>query len=273
MNVPTPSGPLVRVTGLSAAYRSGPTTVTALRDVDLTLKPGDLLGVVGESGSGKTTLSQALGRMLPGSCAITSGSVEINGVDLAGLDDKDLRALRRTVLGFVPQDPIGSLDPTLRIGRQLRLALRPLARPDDRAALVALLDDVQIRDPERVLRLYPHEISGGMAQRVAIALAMAREPRVLIADEPTAALDAQVREEVLGLMVRLVSSSGAALVWVSHDLRAVRRWCTAVMVMRAGEVVEAGTTSDVFGRPRHPYTTQLLEALALMPTSHERESA
>jgi ABC-type dipeptide/oligopeptide/nickel transport system ATPase component len=265
--------PLVRVRGLSADYLSRLGPVTALRDVGMTLEPGDLLGVVGESGSGKSTLSAALGRMLPGSCRITSGSVEIEGVDLAGLDRAALRTLRRDVLGFIPQDPIGSLNPTLRVGRQLRLALRPLGRPDDRAALVALLDGVHIREPERVLRLYPHEISGGMAQRVAIALAMARGPRVLIADEPTAALDAQVREDVLGLMVRLITSSGAALVWVSHDLRAVRRWCTRVMVMREGEVVEAGPAEDVFGRPGHPYTRRLLDALAMTPAAQEREKA
>ncbi|MFI7048897.1 ABC transporter ATP-binding protein [Streptosporangium sandarakinum] len=273
MTATTAGAPLVRVRGLSAEYltRLGP--VTALHDVDMSLEPGDLLGVVGESGSGKSTLSAALGRMLPGSCHITSGSVEVGGVDLAGLDRAALRALRRDVLGFIPQDPIGSLDPTLRIGRQLRLALRPLGRPGDRAALVTLLDGVQIREPERVLRLYPHEISGGMAQRVAIALAMAREPRVLIADEPTAALDAQVREDVLGLMVRLITSSGAALVWVSHDLRAVRRWCTRVMVMRKGEVVEEGPTEDVFGRPEHPYTRQLLKAIEMAPAAEERENA
>ncbi|WP_067179529.1 ABC transporter ATP-binding protein [Microtetraspora niveoalba] len=272
MTVPT-RAPLVHVRGLSAEYRSRLGTIAALRDVDLSLEPGDLLGVVGESGSGKSTLSAALGRMSPGSCRVTSGTVEIGGVDVAGLDGPALRALRRDVLGFIPQDPIGSLDPTLRIGRQLRLALRPLRRPYDHTALVALLDGVQIREPERVLRLYPHEISGGMAQRVAIALAMAREPRVLVADEPTAALDAQVREDVLDLMVRLIASSGAALLWVSHDLRAVRRWCTRVMVMRAGEVVEAGPTEDVFGRPEHPYTRRLLDALAMTPAADEREKA
>ncbi|NRQ39478.1 ABC transporter ATP-binding protein [Nonomuraea sp. NN258] len=265
--------PLVRVRGLSVEYRSRSGAVPALREVDLLLEPGDLLGVVGESGSGKSTLSNALRRLLPRSCRVTSGSVEIGGVDVAGLDPSGLRALRRDVLGFIPQDPIGSLDPTLRIGRQLRLALRPLGRPGDREALAGLLRGVRIREPERVLRLYPHEISGGMAQRVAIALAMAREPRVLIADEPTAALDAQVREEVLDLMVRLIAGSGAALVWVSHDLRAVRRWCTRVMVMREGEVVEAGPTEDVFGRPAHPYTRRLLEALAMTPAGGERENA
>lgn len=265
--------PFVRVHGLSVEYPSRLGTVAALRDVDLSLEPGDLLGVVGESGSGKSTLAAALGRMLPRSCRVTTGSVEIGGTDLAGLDSAALRALRRDVLGFIPQDPIGSLNPTLRVGRQLRLALRPLGRPDDRAALVDLLDGVQIREPERVLRLYPHEMSGGMAQRVAIALAMAREPRVLIADEPTAALDAQVREDVLDLMVRLITSSGAALIWVSHDLRAVRRWCTRVMVMREGEVVEAGPTADVFGRPDHPYTRRLLDTLAMLPAANERENA
>ncbi|MGI0520888.1 ABC transporter ATP-binding protein [Microbacterium maritypicum] len=262
MIAPTvPGRPVVEVVDLSAEYRTRRGVVRALDRVSLAVAPGELLAIVGESGSGKSTLSQALGRMLPRACHLVSGSVTVLGRDVAALGASEIRTLRRESLGFIPQDPIGSLDPTMRIGRQLVLALKPLGKACDPATLIALMESVKIVDPERALGLFPHEISGGMAQRVSIAMAMAREPEILIADEPTGSLDAQVREEILELIVRLTRASGATLIWVSHDLGAVRRWCERVVVMYRGRIVEDGPTDQVLIDPEHEYTRTLLAAL------------
>ena len=248
MTANAPAAPVVSLTGFSAEYRTRLGVTRALDGIDLDVARGELLAIVGESGSGKSTVSQAIGRMLPRACHVTSGSVHVLGRDLADLAPDAIRALRRESLGFIPQDPIASLDPTMRIRRQLELALR-------------LLESVRILEPERVLRLYPHEVSGGMAQRIAIALTMAREPEILIADEPTASLDAQVRDEILTLIVDLVQRSGASLIWISHDLGAVRRWCDRVVVMHQGRIVEEGPTARVLDEPRADYTRTLVAAM------------
>lgn len=258
---PRSSSATVRIEGLTAEYRTRLGVTRALDGVDLAVEPGELLAIVGESGSGKSTISQAIGRMLPRVCHITEGSVRVLDHDLATLAPDDIRTLRRDSLGFIPQDPIASLNPTMRIQRQLELALRPLGRATDRASLEALLESVKILEPARVLRLYPHEVSGGMAQRIAIALTMAREPQILIADEPTASLDAQVRDEILSLIVGLVRSSGASLIWISHDLGAVRKWCDRVVVMHQGRIVEEGPTERVLDHPEAEYTRTLVAAM------------
>lgn len=258
---PGSSSATVRIEGLTAEYRTRLGVTRALDGVDLTVEPGELLAIVGESGSGKSTISQAIGRMLPRVCHITEGSVRVLDQDLATLAPDDIRTLRRDSLGFIPQDPIASLNPTMRIQRQLELALRPLGRATDRASLESLLESVKILEPARVLRLYPHEVSGGMAQRIAIALTMAREPQILIADEPTASLDAQVRDEILSLIVGLVRSSGASLIWISHDLGAVRKWCDRVVVMHQGRIVEEGPTERVLDHPEADYTRTLVAAM------------
>lgn len=255
------SSATVRIEGLTAEYRTRLGVTRALDGVDLTVEPGELLAIVGESGSGKSTISQAIGRMLPRVCHITEGSVRVLDQDLATLAPDDIRTLRRDSLGFIPQDPIASLNPTMRIQRQLELALRPLGRATDRASLESLLESVKILEPARVLRLYPHEVSGGMAQRIAIALTMAREPQILIADEPTASLDAQVRDEILSLIVGLVRNSGASLIWISHDLGAVRKWCDRVVVMHQGRIVEEGPTEQVLDHPEADYTRTLVAAM------------
>lgn len=255
------TAPPVSITNLTAEYRTRLGVTRALDGISFEVQPGELLAIVGESGSGKSTVSQAIGRMLPRACHITTGSVQVLGSDVADLGTDAIRNLRRDSLGFIPQDPIASLNPTMRVRKQLELALRPLGRPTDIASLTALLDSVKILEPERVLRLYPHEVSGGMAQRIAIALTMAREPEILIADEPTASLDAQVRDEILTLIVDLVERSGASLIWISHDLGAVRRWCDRVIVMHQGRIVEEGPTQQVLDDPQADYTRTLVAAI------------
>ena len=263
---PSNTPPVVSIAGLTAEYRTRRGVVRALDRVTLAVAPGELLAIVGESGSGKSTLSQAIGRMLPRACHLISGSVTVLGEEVSALSAQQIRTLRRDSLGFIPQDPIASLNPTMRIGRQLQLALAPLGKATDRATLIALLESVKIVDPERALSLFPHEVSGGMAQRVSIAMAMAREPHILIADEPTGSLDAQVREDILELIVRLTRASGASLIWVSHDLGAVRRWCERVVVMHRGRIVEDGPTDRVLKHPEHEYTRTLLSALPTTST-------
>lgn len=240
------------------ATESGP--VRALDGASLTVRPGSSVAIVGESGSGKSTLASLIGRLQPGNARIVRGSVHVDGRDVAQLDTRALRELRRTMLGSVPQDPIESLDPTLRIGRQLQLVLRLAGKDSGVPARRALLDGVRIDDPDRVLRLHPHEVSGGMAQRIAIAIAMCRSPRILVADEPTAALDAQVREDVIRLMFEQARATGTTIVWLSHDLPTVARWCDEVAVMYAGRIVEHGPAAEVLGSPVHPYTRALAAA-------------
>jgi peptide/nickel transport system ATP-binding protein len=259
--------PIVLIDDVVAEYRTARRTVRALDGASLAVEPGAHVGIVGESGSGKSTLGLLIGALLPATTHYPRGRVLVDGRPVLDLPRDRLARLRRERLGFIPQDPVAALDPTLRIGRQLALALRtagtdraPRAGRKNRADLVRRLEQVRIKDPERVLTLYPHEISGGMAQRVIIAMAMARNPAVLIADEPTAALDAQVRQDVLRLLFALADEHGTTLVWLSHDLGGVARWCGRVAVMYGGRIVEDGPTTDVLGSPRHPYTAALAAA-------------
>ncbi|MDF2990898.1 MAG: hypothetical protein K0S37_1412 [Microbacterium sp.] len=245
----------------------GSPTVRALDGVDLEIAEGSSLALVGESGSGKSTLASVLGRLQPRSARIVRGEVRVAGIDVLTLDVPALRRFRRDELAYVAQDPIGSLDPTMRIGRQLQLVLRSTGQDASLARRVDLLEAMRIADPGRVLRLFPHQVSGGMAQRVAIALALCRRPRLLIADEPTAALDSQVREEVVRLMFDQARALGTTILWLSHDLPAVARWCDDVAVMYAGRVVERWRAADVLGAPVHPYS----RALAATDPSRVRE--
>lgn len=236
---------------------TGATTVRALDGVDLDVADGSSVAIVGESGSGKSTLAAVIGRLQPRSARIVRGALHVNGIDVLALDDDDLRAYRRDTLAYIAQDPIGSLDPTMRIGAQLKLVLRAVGDDPSPRRQVELLESMLIADPTRVVRLFPHQISGGMAQRVAIAMAMCRRPALLIADEPTAALDSQVREEVMRLLFAQAREQGTTVVWLSHDLPAVARWCDEVAVMYAGRVVERGPASAVLGSPVHPYARAL----------------
>ncbi|TMR97968.1 ABC transporter ATP-binding protein [Nonomuraea basaltis] len=222
----------------------------ALDGADLDVGQGETVGLVGESGSGKSTLGSAVGRLLTRSARRTEGEVLVAGEPVFDLAPHALRKLRRKRLGFVFQDPIASLDPTMRVGAQLRLVL-------GRGADVGFhLGRVKLDDP-RVVRSYPHQLSGGMAQRVAIAMAMATSPELLVADEPTAALDSQVREEVLNMIFSLADGAGTSILWLSHDLPAVARRCDRVAVMYGGRVVERGPAREVLGKPAHPYTAAL----------------
>ncbi|MEU6645190.1 ABC transporter ATP-binding protein [Saccharomonospora sp. NPDC046836] len=259
--------PLLEIDDLVVDYVSADRTVRALDSAALTVSAGETIGIVGESGSGKSTLGAAIGGLLPGAARVVSGSVRVDGADVTTLRPKQLRALRREQLGFVFQEPIGSLDPTMRVGKQVELALRGWGT---RADVLAHLERVKLTDPERVARCYPHQLSGGMAQRVAIAMAMAGRPEILVADEPTAALDSQVRDDVLDVIFALAAESGTTILWLSHDLPAVAKRCSRVVVMYGGGVVESGAASAVLAEPRHPYTKALVRAVPAAVADGER---
>jgi peptide/nickel transport system ATP-binding protein len=242
----------VEVVDLVMDYRSSRGDIRALDGASLSLERGEVVGVVGESGSGKSTLAAAIGRLPAPHLTRVSGEVIVDASRVFALDEKELRRIRRSQLAYIFQDPVAALDPTMKIGRQIDLALKPGRRTAVEAVAGMGLDDIP-----RVLRSYPHQISGGMAQRVAIAMAMARRPACVIADEPTAALDASIKAQILDLLAQHCRDRGSALLLLSHDLHAIRTYADKVAVMYGGRVVEFGPTTTVFDRPAHPYTRAL----------------
>ncbi len=247
------------VRDLVVAYAAEGGMSYALDGVSLRVDSGDTVGIVGESGSGKTTLGMALGRLLASNAVFESGEVFVEDVAVLRCDTEALLALRRDRLGFVFQNPMTALDPTMRVGRQAALAL---GRGSDRAAIHALLNRAGLDDAAAAAASFPHELSGGMAQRVVIALAIARSPALLIADEPTASLDASIKGVIVELLLALGRDTGASLLIMSHDLRTIARRCERIAVMYAGRIVEAGPSDAVFAAPRHPYAQALVRAAA-----------
>ncbi|MGA5638662.1 ABC transporter ATP-binding protein [Streptomyces cinereoruber] len=281
--------PLLEVQGLDVGFTTPDgRPLHAVRDVSFTLRRGETLAVVGESGSGKSTTALALLRMLPGTGRITGGSVLLDGEDLATATEDRLREVRGARIGMIFQDPMTALNPVLTIGRHLDEVLRAhgdrdrttandagtgagtsARRPGGsrrdkaarRARALELLHLVGIPDPERRLDDHPHQFSGGQRQRILIAMALAGEPDVLLADEPTTALDATVQDQILTLLGDLTRTTGTALVLITHNMGVVARACERVLVMYGGTVVEDGPTAEVLTRPRHPYTAGLLAAV------------
>ncbi|MGW1176675.1 dipeptide ABC transporter ATP-binding protein [Kitasatospora sp. NPDC002543] len=251
-----PGPPLLEVRGLRVTAGAG----EAVRGVDFTVRPGEILGLVGESGSGKTLTALAVNRMLPPGCRTTGGTVRFDGTDLLALPEPAVRAVRGRRIGMVFQDPLAHLNPRMPVGRQLAEAalVHGASRREARARALELLDLVGIEGPARRYRDRPHEFSGGMRQRVLIAMAMANRPELLIADEPTTALDPSTRVEILDLLVRLRDETGTAVLLITHDLGVVARSCDTVQVMYAGRIVERAPTERLAAAPRHRYTAGLL---------------
>ena len=229
----------------------------------LEIGAGEVRGLVGESGAGKSMLGRAVLGLLPANAVIAAGTIQFEGRDLLAMPEPERRSLLGRRIALIPQDPMTSLNPVKRVGAQIAALLRHHLRLSKRAALAraaGLLAEVAIREPQRVLQLYPHEISGGMRQRVLIAMAFACDPSLVIADEPTTALDVTVQRQVLQLVERLRQRHGAAILFVTHDLGVVAKICRTMTVLHAGRVLEEGDTVDVLARPRHPYTRALLAA-------------
>ena len=254
---------VLSVQGLQVAIGKGMHAANVLRGVTLEVQPGEVRGLVGESGAGKSMLGRAVLGLLPANATITAGSITFAGRDLLAMGEPERRALLGRSIALIPQDPMTSLNPVKRVGAQIALLLRHHLALSKREALdraVELLTEVAIREPRRVLELYPHEISGGMRQRVLIAMAFACDPALVIADEPTTALDVTVQRQVLQLVERLRLRHGAAVLFVTHDLGVVAKLCRTMTVLHAGRVLEEGDTAEVLARPRHPYTRALLAA-------------
>ncbi|MFD4127924.1 dipeptide/oligopeptide/nickel ABC transporter permease/ATP-binding protein [Streptomyces globisporus] len=257
--------PLLSVRGLTVVYgKPDGTRKQVVHGVDLDVRPGEIVGLVGESGSGKTQTAFSVLGILPEGGRIGEGSITVGGREVAGLPERAHRALRGGTVAYVPQEPMSNLDPAFTIGSQLVEPIRHvlgLSRKEAAARALDLLRLVEIPDPERTMRLYPHQISGGMAQRVLIAGAMSCDPELLIADEPTTALDVLVQAEILGLLRRLQKDRGLGVLLVTHNLGVVADLCDRVAVMSEGRIVETGTAEHIVHSPEHPYTRSLLGAV------------
>ncbi len=250
---------VLRVEGLHVGLASGPPIV---EDISFTLRAGEALGLVGESGSGKTTVAQALLGYTRQGVEIQSGLVEVAGETVTGRDDQALRRLRGRLISYVPQDPATALNPAIRIGDQVREVLRLHMRGENPDALLpGILERVQLPGDRAFERRFPHQLSGGQQQRLAIAVALACNPRVIVLDEPTTGLDVVTQARILEEIVRLQAESGVALVYVSHDLAVVGSIATRIAVMYAGRFVEEAPTRVVIGAPRHPYAVGLISSV------------
>ena len=270
----SPSGDdALAVIGLSLAYRVRGRDREVLHDVTFRVRRGEAYGLVGESGCGKSTVALAALAYLPRNGKIKAGRISIAGREVSSLAADDLRAMRARTVSMVYQDPSRALNPSLTIGRQVSEAfeLAGASRADAYAQALDMLRRVRIAAPERVMSCYPHQLSGGMQQRVVIAMALASKPALLILDEPTTGLDATVEAEVLDLVARLREESGTAVLFISHNLAVIGRMCSRVGVLYAGRLVEEGSTEDVFGAPRHPYTVGLLRCLPKAGRSKDTE--
>ncbi|WP_431901953.1 ABC transporter ATP-binding protein [Nonomuraea sp. bgisy101] len=253
----------LRVSGLSISAGAGDRAVPLVRDVSFTLGPGQAFGLVGESGSGKSMTALALLGLLPRGVSVTAGSVKLGDTELVGRDDRTLADLRGRRIAMVFQDPMACLNPALPVGRQISEVLTRhlgLGRSAARRQSVDLLGAVGIEDPGRRAGEYPHTFSGGMRQRAMIAMAVACEPDVLVADEPTTALDVTIQAQILDLLVRMQDELGMAMLLVTHDLGVVAATCHRLAVMYAGTLMEEGRVGEVFEDPLHPYTAALLAA-------------
>ena len=258
----TSSKPLLEVDGLT--LRIGSSGRTVVNDVSFSVSPGEIVGIVGESGSGKTLAARAVMGFIPPAVRLISGSIRFDGEEVTTMAPKRLRAIRGARVGMVFQEPMTSLNPSMLIGRQLEegLALhRKLDAAGRRELILDMLRRVGIRDPEGAFNAYPHQYSGGMRQRIMLASVMLLKPALLLADEPTPALDAVVQRDVMELMVDLTKENGTAVLLISHDLGMVARYCSRIVVMCQGDVVEQGESEDILARPQHPYTRKLLAAM------------
>ncbi len=235
----------------------------AVRGATLEVEPGQVAALIGETGCGKSSLALATARLLPANAKIT-GRIVIDGRDIVPMSLEELQTVRGIKVGFVTQDAMAALNPVLPIRRQIREMFevhRGIARPEAEEMAVDALRNVQIHDPEAVARLYPHQLSGGMRQRVMIAMALALSPPLIVADEPTTALDVSTQAEILRLVASLRRELGTAILWITHDMGVVAELADLVAVMYAGRIVELGTAEQVFDAPRHPYTEALLRTL------------
>lgn len=265
---------LLNIQNLHLSFFTPAGEVKALNDVSLQLHEGDVLGIVGESGSGKSVTAYSIMGLTASPGRIVSGSIEFNGHRIDQMSEKELRKVRGKEVSIIFQDPMTSLNPVYSIGNQITEVIRlhtGKTAAEAKARAAELLALVGINEPEKRLRQYPHELSGGMRQRVMIAIALACEPKLLIADEPTTALDVTIQAQILELMTELKTKIGMSIIMITHDLGVVSNMCDRIAVMYAGKIVEYGTAEEVFYDPQHEYTKGLLRSIPkLTDTEHEK---
>ncbi len=255
------SGNVLTIRDLSIEYQTDRGVLAAMRHVNLDIPRGSIVGVVGESGCGKSTLISSIIRLLAPNASVPNGSIEFEQQDLLKLTQDQMRDIRGTKLSIVFQDPMSTLNPVLSIGKQMSdIQYRDKkTQAQKKQRSIDMLAKVGIPDPKSRLKQFPHEFSGGMQQRISIAMALQAEPSLLIADEPTTALDATLEVQIIHLLKDLQANMGCSILFISHHLGVIAELCDHVIVMYAGEVVEQGSTKDVFNNPTHPYTIKLLE--------------
>jgi oligopeptide/dipeptide ABC transporter ATP-binding protein len=265
--------PVIQAENVNIEYQLGKQWLNVICDVSLTINPLEIHGLVGESGSGKSTLGLALMRYLADNARFASGQIHFGGDDLIPKSEAEMRHIWGSQINLVPQDPLSSLNPSYTVGDQIAEITRlhrGLSHNDSRQQAVEMLERVRIADPDDVARRYPHQLSGGMQQRVMIAMALAGGPKVLIADEPTTALDVTIQLQILDLLADLKRRLGLAVLLITHDLGVAARVADRVAVMYAGRIVESAPSTSLFDHPRHPYTEALLEAIPRVDRTGDR---
>jgi oligopeptide/dipeptide ABC transporter ATP-binding protein len=264
---------LLRIEGLRVEFGAPDAPLVAVHDAALAVEPGEFVGLIGESGSGKSLTCRSVLRLVTQSARVTARELSFDGRDVMGMSPKELRAFRARDVGMIFQDPFSSLNPVFRVGEQLAETLRVnlgMKKAAAKAEAIELLGHVGIPDPPRRFLSYPHELSGGMRQRVMIAMAMAAKPRMLIADEPTTALDVTTQAQILQLLLRLRREHAMAVVLVSHDFGVIAQVCDRVAVMYGGHIVETAPVETIYNRPEHPYTKALLESVPALESAGRR---
>ncbi len=260
----SPAEPLLDVADLRVHIPSPRGLVEAVDGVSFCVGRGEVIGIVGESGCGKSMLALSIMGLVPEPGRVANGRIELDGRDLLALSERGMRRVRGSEIGMIFQDPSASLNPVMRVGRQIRETIeahRAVTSSEARRRSIDMLRAVRIPEPEVRAADYPHQYSGGMRQRVMIAIGMANRPKLLIADEPTTALDVTVQAQIMELLRAMNEETGTAIILITHNIALVSRFCSRVLVMYAGRIIEAGPTREVFANPRHPYTTALLKAV------------
>lgn len=256
---------LLEIDQLSIDFANGSGPIRVVGGVCLELEAGETLGIVGESGSGKSVTSLSIMRLLPeGLAKVAEGDIRYRGKSLLNMSESEMQKVRGNHISTIFQEPMTALNPVFKIGRQVRESIRQHSKKSKREAhqeAIALLGEVGISAPEQIMEAYPHQLSGGMRQRVLIAMAMASNPDILIADEPTTALDVTIQAQILELMKKLQKERGTAIIFITHDLGVVAEMCDRVAVMYAGQIVEQGDVRTIFKEPKHPYTVGLLNSM------------
>ncbi len=264
---------LLEVKNLRVEFPTRRAKLLALDDISFSIEPGEILGVVGESGAGKSLTGAAIIGLLEPPGRIAGGEIRLNGQRIDNLPYEAMRKIRGRQIGAIFQDPLTSLNPLYTIGRQLIETIcthLPVSEDEARARAIKLLQETGIQAAEQRIEQYPHQFSGGMRQRVVIALALAAEPKLIVADEPTTALDVSIQAQIISLLKRLCKDHGAAVMLVTHDMGVIAETCDRVAVMYAGRIAEIGPVSDVINRPTHPYTVGLMGSIPAMDEDRER---